>query len=206
MISFMDFENAAVALVDDDQKDAVHALLDALVDCYIDIFTRSYNAYPFESLNFHDDWGSQRAPFFSLDVAMEMLVPHMKRVTDFCHNDLGVKFDLHSCGKNELLVPAYIAAGIDSWSGQPMNDKPGIYDAMNGEFILGMDIKLPDGLPQPTTTMPLEDAKVIGKQFLDTYLPNYLAKPITGGNWAAPDGYLDFIYEESRKMFYDMAK
>ncbi|MCL2632352.1 MAG: methyltransferase, partial [Coriobacteriia bacterium] len=100
LISFMDFEGAAIALVDPDQKEATHSLLDALADCYIEIFTNAYNAYPFDSLNFHDDWGAQRAPFYSLDVAMEMLVPHIKKVTDFVHNDLGVFFDFHSCGKN----------------------------------------------------------------------------------------------------------
>ena len=42
--------------------------------------------------HFHDDWGSQRAPFFSLDTCREMLVPYMKRVVESCHKR-GILFD-----------------------------------------------------------------------------------------------------------------
>jgi len=202
LISFMDFENAAVALVDDDQKDAVHSLFDALADCYIDIFTRAYNAYGYDCLNLHDDWGSQRAPFFSLDVAMEMIAPHIKKVADFVHNELNIPFDIHSCGKNELLVPAYIAAGADSWSGQPMNDKPWIYNQYGDKIILGMDIVLPEG--KVAADLSTEEAIAIGQKFLDTYIPNYANKPITGGSLMV-NGFADFMYEASRKAFYNLA-
>ena len=55
------------------------------------------------------------------DTAMEMFVPYLKRVTDAVHK-LGMYFELHSCGKNETLVPAYIAAGVDLWCPQVIND------------------------------------------------------------------------------------
>ena len=205
LISFMDFENAAVALVDDEQKDAVHSLFDALADCYIDIFTRAYDAYGFDSLNFHDDWGSQRAPFFSLDLVMEMVVPHIKKVTDFVHNELGIYFDMHSCGKNELLVPAYIAAGADSWSGQPMNDKPLVYSKYGDQLILGIEPQVPADATQPTTAMPLEEAIAIGQSFLDAYIPNYAEKPVFASMFAGPDGYDEFMYESSRNAFNKLA-
>ena len=60
LISLMDVSSAAIALIDEDQQDAVH--------------------------------------------------------------DMGMYFQLHSCGKNEALVPAYIAAGVDLWCPQPLND------------------------------------------------------------------------------------
>lgn len=52
---------------------------------------------------------------------MEKYVPYYKRLTDAAH-EMGLYFELHSCGKNEALVPAYIAAGFDWWAPQPIND------------------------------------------------------------------------------------
>ncbi|MCL2632351.1 MAG: methyltransferase [Coriobacteriia bacterium] len=203
LISFMDFENAAVALIDDDQKDAVHGLFSELVDCYCDIIGRAYNVYPFDAIWFHDDWGSQRAPFFNLDVAMEMIVPYLKRVREFCHS-INVKFDMHSCGKNEILVPAYVEIGADSWSGQPMNDKKMIYDKYGDKLLLGMELDIPNMMVNPDLT--LDEAKAAGQRFIDTYVPNYKEKQVLMGNFMGPAGFSEFMYEASRNAFYELAK
>ena len=202
LISFMDFQNAAVALVDDEQKDAVHSLFDALADCYCDILARSTEAYKLDCINFHDDWGAQRAPFFSLDVCMEMIVPHLKKVVDFVHNDLGIFFDMHSCGKNEMLVPAYIAAGCDSWSGQTMNDKPMLYDKYGDKIILGIEPDLTVAFGQP---VELEDAIGTAQRFMDKYIPNFKERPVLMGMFFGPDGYSEYLYENSRNAFNALA-
>jgi len=121
LISFMDFENAALALIDEEQQEGVHRLFSALCDFYDEVIERFQKYYHMNALLMHDDWGSQRAPFFSLDTCREMLVPYIKRCVDSCHKR-GIFYELHSCGKNELLVPAMIEAGVDVWSPQPMND------------------------------------------------------------------------------------
>ncbi|MCL2632350.1 MAG: methyltransferase [Coriobacteriia bacterium] len=203
LISFMDFENAAVALIDDDQKEAVHSLFASLVECYCDIIGRAYNAYPFDAIWFHDDWGAQRSPFFSLDVAMEMIVPYIKQVREFCHS-IGVFFDMHSCGKNDLLVPAYIEIGADSWSGQPMNDKQMIYDQYGGKLILGVELDISWTAGNPP--LELDTAEASAKRWLDKFIPSYLEKPVLmGGLAGAPAGYSDFVYEASRNAFNDLA-
>jgi hypothetical protein len=202
LISFMDFENAAVALVDDEQKDAVHSLFDALVECYCDIIGRAYNAYGFDGIWFHDDWGSQRAPFFSLDVVMEMVVPHITKVREFCHS-IGVKFDFHSCGKNELLVPAYIAVGADTWSGQTMNDKKLIYDQYGDKLILGIELDIPNMIANPDLT--LDEAKAAADRFISAYVPNFKEKPIIMSGFYGPNGYSQYMYESSRKAFDALA-
>lgn len=121
LISFMDFADAAVALIDEDQKPYVHEIFDMLVGIYEEMleFLRKYLSI--DVVTFHDDWGSQRAPFFSLNTCMEMIVPHLKRIVDKAHS-LGMVIDFHCCGMNEPLVPAMIAAGVDMWSGQNLND------------------------------------------------------------------------------------
>ena len=198
LISFMDFENAAVALVDPDQKEATTALLDALADNAIDIIGHAYDAYGMDAVNFHDDWGSQRAPFFSLDVCMEMIVPALKKVVSFVHNDLGLFFDMHSCGKNELLVPAYIEAGCDSWSGQNMNDKPMLYDKYGDKIILGIEPDIPFDMFSPTP-MTYDDAVASAQRFIDKYMPTFKTKPVTIGFFGGPEGFDDYFYQACRE-------
>lgn len=121
LISLMDVEGAAVALIDEDQQEGVHRFFDQYADLLIDYIDRMKKRCDIDCVLIHDDWGHQNGGFFSLDTAMEMLVPYLKRVTDAVH-ERGMYFELHSCGKNEALVPAYIAAGVDLWCPQPIND------------------------------------------------------------------------------------
>ncbi len=139
LISFMDFEGAALALIDDEQKDAVHELFGCLVDIYKKIIDKHIECYGIDGVTLHDDWGAQRAPFFSLATAKEMIVPYIRQVADYCH-EKGLWFQLHSCGKNEMLVPAYIDAHVDIWNGQPMNDKYMLYDKYGDQILLGIDL------------------------------------------------------------------
>jgi len=200
LISLMDFDNAALALIDEDQKDAIHELFDALADLYCRMVDKYQQYFNVDALCLHDDWGSQRAPFFSLDTVMEMIVPHLKKVVDHCHSR-GLFFDMHSCGKNELLVPAYIAAGVDSWSGQPMNDKAMLYEKYGDKIILGID---PKGSIDMTKigTVPMatpEEAIQSAKEFVQTYAPNYANKPVICGTYIGPAEFAETLYVESRK-------
>ncbi|MCL1802421.1 MAG: methyltransferase [Eubacteriaceae bacterium] len=201
LISFMDFSEAAVALIDEDQKTALHGLFQALVDMYKKMISNYVKYFKADCISFHDDWGSQNSPFFSLSTAMEMLVPYIKQVVDHCHDE-GIFYDQHSCGKNEKLVPAYIAAGVDSWSGQPMNNKEMIYEQYGGNFVIGMETGLPpigfgESYEDPNTEV---DA---AKAFVAKYGPDYAQKPVFAG-FFAPAQFSETIYIESRKMFESM--
>jgi hypothetical protein len=196
LISFMEFENAALALIDEDQKDAVHALFSKLCDFYDDMFRRFKKYYNADGIYFHDDWGSQRAPFFSLDVCREMIVPYLKRVCDTCH-ELGMYLDLHSCGFNELLVPAMIEAGVDVWSGQTMNDRVKMLKLYGDKIKLNI---APDPvMPQPGATKEEMEqaAKESLDKFIDTYGP-YLDSILVSGMGSLP-GMYERIYTLTRK-------
>ena len=138
LISMMDFEDAALALFDEDSKDETHAFFDKLTDTYINIFDHVTRYFPEIHLYFiHDDWGSQKSPFFSPAICEEMIVPYMKRLTDFLHSK-GKFCELHSCGCIIQQVPNMIAAGWDAWSGQPMNDSHAIYAAHGDKILIGV--------------------------------------------------------------------
>lgn len=139
LISFMDFDKAVVAMIDEDQQDAVKALFDKLSDLYIAIIDKYLEYFPgIDGFSIHDDWGAQKDTFFSPATVSEMIVPYMKRVTDYLHSK-GLFADLHSCGRIEKQVPNIIAAGWDSWSPQPMNDSHKLYKLYGDRLIISVN-------------------------------------------------------------------
>ena len=161
LISFMDFENAAVALIDEDQQDGVRALFEKLTDLYIKIVDKFLEHYNIDGFTVHDDWGSQKAPFFSPTTAQEIIVPAMKRLTDHIHSK-GKLADLHSCGHLEMQVPSIIAAGWDSWTPQPMNNTHMMYEKYGDQIILGV---IPEDFPENASeeVQKAEAAKFVDK-------------------------------------------
>jgi hypothetical protein len=137
LISFLDFEGAAIALVDEDQQEGVHRLFDRLCGVYDQLMYNFRKYLNIDIISFHDDWGSQRAPFFSLNTCREILVPYLKRVADSCHK-YGMIFDFHSCGLNEVLVPAMIEAGVDIWSGQNLNNWEGLAEKYGDQIMFNV--------------------------------------------------------------------
>lgn len=139
LISMLDFEGALMALYDEDQKEAVHQFFDRLSDLYIDILGRMIEAYPsVDGFSIHDDWGSQKETFFSPELCAEMIVPYMRRVTDFLHSK-GKTCELHSCGQNFKQVPNMIAAGWDSWFPQNVVDTQKVYELYGDKIIAGVN-------------------------------------------------------------------
>ena len=141
LISVLDFGNAAMALIDDDQKEAVHRFFRVVTDKRKRFYELARQYYGIEIMNINDDWGSQRASFFGYDTAREMLFPYMKELCD-CAHELGMKVDLHCCGFVENLVPLFIEEGIDSWGGQDLNDKCALKKQYGDQMIFSKALDL----------------------------------------------------------------
>jgi hypothetical protein len=76
LISFMDFAPAAMALIDEDQQDAIKDLFQATTDFACKLVDKILEYWPMlDGFNIHDDWGAQKAPFFSKEIAYEFFVP-----------------------------------------------------------------------------------------------------------------------------------
>ena len=193
LISFMDFEGAAMAIIDDEQKDAVHALFSRLCDMYEAMIGKYMEGLTIDGVMFHDDWGSQRAPFFSLATCREMLVPYLKRLADFCHSK-GLWFEQHSCGKNELLVPAMVEARVDLWFGQPMNDM----DLLRAEY----GDKIMFGVYPPETTPETSDEEIdrLAKEFADKYAPDMGTRPVAMIDFVCDERFKKAVYKYSRMI------
>ena len=206
MMNLMDVDNAAVALLDEDQADGIHRFLDQLSDVYIDYIGRMLDrGMRIDSVYLHDDWGTQNAPFFSLDTCREFFVPPMKKVVDFCHEN-GILFEHHCCGNAGPLVPAMEECGTDFWIPQwTCNDVDELIERYKDYHI-----KFGVYSPWIDAGTPEEEVREMGRAFVEKYAgtnimycnnidlvgrPGY--DPALFGVWE------DAVYEYSRKAFQD---
>jgi hypothetical protein len=196
LISFVEFENAAVALKNEDQQPHVHRLFDKLADFYDELFGYYQKYYDAKLFYFHDDWGSQRSPFFSPDTVREMIAPYLKRVCDSAHKR-GQYIILHSCGKIEPLVPVMVECGVDVWSGQPMNDRLQVLKDNHGKIYIEFG---PDtgGFGAPPLTP--EEQKASIDAWLDTF-GEYIDSIFVNASFGGNELLYKTIYEYSRKKF-----
>ena len=140
LISFIGFENAAMALLDEDCREHVRALFDKLADFYIDYVTRLHKHFNVGYFDIHDNWGTQRSPMFSPAVHREMIVPCMRKLVQGAHK-AGLIVELHSCGFIEPLIPGVIETGIDTWRGQAVNDKLKLVNQYGDKFKFGVEVR-----------------------------------------------------------------
>ena len=165
LISFMDFQGAAMALIDEDQRDALVELTHAWTDLYIKLVDKCAETYSLDVINMHDDWGSQMAPFFSMDVAKELYLPEMKRFVDHVHSK-GLICELHSCGHNEDRVEVFLEAGFDAWTPMPMNNTPALYEKYGDRMVFGVTYDKPIDVATATDAEKIAAAKDFVKRFV----------------------------------------
>lgn len=163
LVSFMDFEGAVVALIDDEQKDALKELFAETTELYCRLVDRCVETYGdgISGFTVHDDWGSQRAPFFSPAVGEEMIVPYMRQLTDHIKSK-GMIADLHSCGSLEMQLPNFIKAGWQSWCPMPMNPTQKMYEEYGDKILLHVEPDLPEGASE-------EEQEKAGEEFVRNY-------------------------------------
>lgn len=192
LISFMDFENAAVALIDDDSKPYVHQFFDRLASLYEEMIPLMKQHFHLDSLEFHDDWGSQRAPLFGVETLREMIYPYLKRVVDCVHaNDM--IFEMHSCGNHAEHTPVMIEAGVDCWAPQfNANDTRAIFEEYGDRITIGVSCPLPIGSP--------DDQYVAwAHQFVEECVGRPDKRTPFVHNMRTPEIFRQTIYELSRR-------
>ena len=194
LVSFMDFEGALLALIDEDQKDAAKELFNAISELYIRIFDKFLTYFPrLDGFIIHDDWGAQKEAFFSPSVCEEMVVPAMRKVTDWIHAQ-GKYAELHSCGQILKQVPNMIAAGWDAWSGQHMNDTHKIYEMHGDKILIGVVPVIPD-----SETASEEELRAAAREYAEKFCnpdkPSYL------NAFGVPVAFREELYIQSRKNY-----
>ena len=197
LISFMDFEGAAMAIIDEDQQDAVKELLNKIVeDVYFPFIDNVAKYFPeVDMICLHDDWGAQRSPFFSLATAREMFVPILQKFAAKC-KEHGIFFQQHSCGANELLVPAYIEGDVQMWNGMAaINNKKKYFDTWGQEFVFGVD---PPAIASDMNAAK-EDIEAAAKAFCEDYIIDGKCHAIASCMRVNPY-FIECVYKISREM------
>ena len=196
LISLMDFMNAAIAMADEDQYDALYDLVGELHDVAIKVFDKCFTYYPYiDGITLHDDWGSQKDPFFSEEAARQIFLPHMKRLCDFIHSK-GRYVELHSCGHTEARVGVFIDAGIDTWQMQTLNDYKKLYEEVGDKICIQIPVD-EFGFDCTDEAQAIECAR--------TYVDNFCkpGKPsmVVARNASASSVFNEELYEYSRKHY-----
>lgn len=192
LISLMDVEGAAIALVDEEQQDGVHSLLSAMCDFYDDYIGRLKKYFDIEAFYVHDDWGTQNAPFFSVDTFREMILPYLKRLVNSCHSR-GIYYIQHSCGNVEALVPCMIEAGVDMWDGQDINDLDMLAETYKDAPIIFMAAS-----PQIPENASENDLDEIAKTFVEKHKDHRIV--LNAVNQRIKKLY-PYIYKHSRLLY-----
>lgn len=198
LISFMEVQNACIALIDEEQQAAVKEIFEATTDLYCYIVDKVCDTYGDNITGFtvHDDWGTQRAPFFSYNTGKEMIVPYMKKLTDHIHSR-GKLAELHSCGKNETQIQNFIDAGWDFWCPMYMNDTSKLYDEYGDKIIISV-------CDEPMASDATEEAQYErGVQFAKRYCK--IGKPAVVNGVYNPGlltpKFCEGLYITSRKIY-----
>lgn len=168
LISVMGFEGAALAMLE--EPDEVRALFEALADINIEIINHYIDDFGCAAVMLHDDWAAQKAPFFSPDLTMEIVMPALKRVVDHAHSR-GILFTMHSCGNGLGHIPAMKAAGVDGWQAQfGAFDMDEALKEIDNAFVLETYPFVPEGIQGEEFEQFFRDCLSCTKQYKFLFL------------------------------------
>lgn len=196
LISWMGFENASVAMIDEEAEDDIHEIFGKLTDYYIAIIDGVKEAFDIDFVQLHDDWGSQMGPMMSYATIEEKIIPYVTRIAEHVHEN-GMFLEMHSCGKIDAIVPLMIQAGVDTWMGQRVCDKKALFDQYGDKFVIQAEF--------PTLGYDATDDEVraAAKAFADDFLvpgKPVIVSPYSNGA-QNPSLFLDELYRLSRTIY-----
>jgi len=146
-----------------EEPELLEEFFSKLVDYKIESTDKIFKNYGrVDGILYHDDWGAEKAGFFSNEMFAEQLMPQTKRYFDFVHSQ-GKFVELHSCGRNMQYVPYMIEMGVDAWAPQQRcNDMDYLYDTYGDKISFAINLEIPNGTSE-------EDTKKMVHDFVDRY-------------------------------------
>lgn len=138
--SLMGMPEALMAMVEEPEE--TKALIDAICDFKLKLFDKLITYYKPDVIRQHDDYGTQQNLQMSPAIWREMIKPNLKRMVDFCHQR-GVRYEQHSCGKIDIIVPDLAQIGVDSWQGMHINDVPRLKQITGHKMTYHMSLNTP---------------------------------------------------------------
>ncbi|MCL2137566.1 MAG: hypothetical protein FWH40_08660 [Coriobacteriia bacterium] len=204
LMCLMDVSEACIALFDEELQPHTHRFLDAYTNFLIEYISRVKQACDINGVMVTEDWAHMRGPFMSAETASEMLVPYIKRITDFLHaNDM--LYEMHMCGNTTKLIPCMVEANIDIWSAI----QPTLYDKPAPELAKQYkDERMIFGLTAPLVPDTASDAEVsaaaeaLVEEFYDcNVMFSFFVMSFDPDAPRMHPDYSNAVYEASRKAF-----
>lgn len=107
-----------------EEPELLEEFFDRMADYKIESTQKIFDYYGrVDGVLYHDDWGTQRAGFFSNKMFDEQLLPAEKKFIGFVKQS-GRFVELHSCGKNIQYIPEMLEMGVDMWTPQFVINDP----------------------------------------------------------------------------------
>ena len=159
----MPMDEAMLALYEEPEQ--VHAFFAAMVPYKIKLMDIVFKHYaPIDYIIWGDDWGTQRAGFFSNEMFREFIMPYAKACWDWVH-DTGRFVELHSCGLTQQYINEFVEMGLDAWTPQAIND----IDALTLNYAEKIAFTVPvNGIADASSG---KEAREIIRKFVDKYAP-----------------------------------
>jgi hypothetical protein len=163
--ALMGFENALMDMIT--YPDESREFLDALADFEIEVFRKMNDIYHYDFMLYHDDWGTARAPFLSVDLFRETLLPPTVRIFRAI-SEAGVIPMSHNCGLINVFVPFLVdEIGAQGLEIQPINDIKGIVSTYGNRCTVEYTRPEPYFFFDPDTTT--EQLKAKAREVVDIY-------------------------------------
>ncbi len=159
----MPFDKALLLFYE--EPEAVQEFFKGIADFKIELLKKIFEHYePIDYVIYGDDWGTQRAGFFSNEMFREAIMPQTKRILDFIHSE-GKYVELHSCGLTQQYIEEIIEMGCDAWTPQAIND----FDRLTEKYGRRITLTVPvEGLAEAESE---EDARALVRAFVEHYAP-----------------------------------
>lgn len=168
---------------------------DKMADYKINTSKKIFENYGrIDGVLYHDDWGTQRAGFFSNNMFREMILPPTKRIFDFFHSQ-DKYVELHSCGRNMQYVPMMIEMGINMWTPQG--------NANDLDWLIktyGKDMTFTTSVPGLMECKGEDEIRACVREFVDMYA-DYRVMAWLFAPPAVSVPALDELYTYSREVY-----
>ena len=130
----MPFEEALCSFYD--EPELVEAFLDALLEYKKYTIQKIVEYARPDVIIFFDDYGTSNGLFISEEMWLAFIAPRLKKMIDFCH-ELGLIFEMHSCGYIQPLIKHMVEMGIDSLQPlQALNDVRKIKEQFGDKIVI----------------------------------------------------------------------
>ena len=159
------FEQALVDMILETQT--CRELFEAQVDFQLEYFKEMHKIFNYEYVIYHDDWGTARGPFFSMELFKEAVLPPSIRLVKEVQK-MGVPVMFHCCGLIDAFIPYLVEdIGADGLQIQKINDIKGILQKYGD--IVTVEYSEPDPFIMYDKESTSEDIKNLARYVVDNF-------------------------------------